>query len=330
MKKVVLLIIWAIFVSILSGLGYYYYRMNFANILIKIKPSETYSYFNESKGEVENAEMHMSIEVPTGELRINASANLMTGEVIDMDIQHDGSLSKQEEDTLKQEFKYFVQKELKGTINDISDFSVLLECKLKFIPKVLEQNYIKEAKVMTERCYEREAGRIQDYSNREYELSDKKAEIFKPLIDIPYCLDFCDGKKIRKGQTIEGMVYSKYINERLKEVFDDGTIATKLVLGKLEYKVEDIDWNTVKLKLSGSYGPIQVEDKSLKGIGILEGTISGNIWYDRKKKIFTNSGLNMPIVVKFELSENTYDYIIKGKVIMELSLNIKETMDLLK
>ena len=113
MKKLVLLIVWAIFVAILSGLGYYYYRMNFANILIKIKPSETYSY----------------------------SVNLI--EVIDMDIQHDGSLSKQEEDTLKQEFKYFVQKELKGAINDISDFSVLIECKLKFIPKVLEQNYIK-------------------------------------------------------------------------------------------------------------------------------------------------------------------------------------------
>ena len=221
MKKLVLLIVWAIFVAILSGLGYYYYRMNFANILIKIKPSETYSY----------------------------SVNLI--EVIDMDIQHDGSLSKQEEDTLKQEFKYFVQKELKGAINDISDFSVLIECKLKFIPKVLEQNYIKEAKVMTERCYEKVAGRIQDYSNREYEVSDKKADIFKPLIDIPYCLDFCDGKKIKKGQTIEGMVYSKYINERLKEVFDDGAIATKLVPGKLEYKVEDIDWNTVKLKLSG-------------------------------------------------------------------------------
>lgn len=330
MKKVALLIVYAILVSILSDVGYYTYGMDFANISIKLKPNTTYSYSNKAKIEVEAAEMHMSLEVPTDEILINTSVNLMTGKVVDMDIQHDGSLSKKEEEDLKRKFKYLVQKEFKGAIKDLSNFSYFLECKLKFIPKILEQNYVKEANIITERCYEKEAGKIQNYSNRKYKISDKKAGMFKSLIDTPYCLDFCDDKEVNKGQTVEGVVYSNYINERLKEIFDDDLGVKKLVPANVEYKVEDINSNTVKLKLSGSYGPIEVEDESTKAIGILEGTISGNIWYDRKKRIFTNSELNMPMVFTFEISENTYEYIFKGKIIIKLSVNVKETMDLLK
>lgn len=306
MKKVILLAIFILVIAGIAGVGYFYYRMNFANtysanIYVDISPNETLRYYIEKAGAV----------------------NKYNLEVTDVSIKENfWTLSPSTKSKIKERVKQAVEKEFNHRLRDsmqsfVSGF--FIECGLLVLPtQVIDSKYINQAKVSTEECYVKEEEKYEEFSNREYtiikgERGDLKVDIWNIITELPYCLDFCDGKRVKKGEVIEAVALAEYLS---KGFFEEKNLKEKI---RVNYKVSKIDWNTVTFKIYGLIEPYQLEKDKLT----LQGEISGYAVYDREKRLFTSLFISLPVSLSREFSNETSLLLATVRVKSKFNADVK-------
>lgn len=293
MKKVILLAIFILVVAGIAGAGYFYYRMNFANIYVDIKSNQTYRYYVEKK-------------INTQEYRF---------EVTDVNIsERPWFISQPDENVLKEQIK---QRFLEGKYKAVKPQRYFLDCRAIVLPVEVGSKYISKARISTEKCYVLEEvqgnERHEDYSNKEYTIEKGEGRLLTTIVTLPYCLDFCDGRRVRKGETIEGKALVEYISQLLPGIE-----------AKVQYIVSEIGWNTVTFKIDGSVGPSQI---NIKGDNVLiQGKISGYAVYDREKRLFTSLVISIPTSLSTKLSQEFYVFPVLARVDSDFKFN--QTIDL--
>lgn len=289
MKKVILLAIFILVVAGIAGAGYFYYRMNFANIQVDIRPNESLKYYIELKLEAKATTEITGVDIVESFFAISPSDEMMLREQIKQ---------MKERELIEELKRKFPQK------------PQVFECRLSVLPTQVGSKYISEARVITEKCYEEDEGGKEDYSNKEYTVrKGEGAEIgdLNIITKLPYCLDFCDGKRVKKGEVIEGVALAEYLSDIGKKP-------------KVNYIVDEIRWNTVTFKIDGYMEPEQ------EGYLTLQGKISGYAVYDRKKRLFTSLILYSTLNGTEEFTGEAFLFPVKAKFNAKFSYDGKLDM----
>ncbi len=152
------------------------------------------------------------------------------------------------------------------------------------------------------------------------------------ITNLPYCLDFCDGKKVKKGETLEGVALAEYISQifstartRLYYTVEDVALAEYIsqifptTRTRVHYTVSEIVWNTVIFKIEGSIEPDQTKTNEPK----LQGKIYGNAVYDREKRLFTSLVIYMSISFSGEFSHEAFIFPVTARAESNISTDME-------